>query len=252
MQAILITTISVLAAMQTSQGQGLPLKRFEVIRIDPAGFNRLPPSMRPFFAGPIPDRARPVASIEEAGRQLAFVPRLPMRKMPELLITDPVRGQATIAVADLIQALQQSKIEDMSVPQVWNGVTVGLQQGAGLIADYGEFFIAQAPPMTLDAPAGFALDQLFEVLFRIAGINLADARNVRRKFAADPAVYFPIPPRYDMDIREVQLASGSGLLLQNADKGGELAFMWSTTDRSYFLSGLMTEDEAIALANSLK
>jgi len=253
MLAILITTISVLAAIQTSRGQDLPLKRFEVIRVDSAGFNRLPPPMRAFFAGPIPDRVRPVASIEEAARQLAFVPRLPMRKMPpELVITDPVRGQATIAVADLIEALQQSKIEDMSVPQDWNGVTVGLQQGAGLIADYGEFFIAQAPPMALDVPARFPLDQLFEVLFPIAGMNAADARNVRRKFAADPAVYFPIPPRYDMDIREVQLPSGSGLLLQNADKGGELVFMWSTTDRSYFLSGLMTEDEAIALANSLK
>jgi hypothetical protein len=55
-----------------------------------------------------------------------------------------------------------------------------------------------------------------------------------------------------MDIREVQLTSGPGLLVQNAGKGGELAFMWSTTDRSYFLSGLITEDEAIALANSLQ
>jgi hypothetical protein len=48
------------------------------------------------------------------------------------------------------------------------------------------------------------------------------------------------------------MTSGTGLLLQNADKGGELAFMWSTGDRSYFLTGLVTEDQAIAIGNSLQ
>jgi len=250
MLAILITIVS-LGAFQASQT--VALKRFEVIRIDSAGLNRLPSSLRVFFAGPIPDLARPVGSVEEAGRQLGFMPRLPALKMPsELLITDAVRGDSIIAVADLREALQQSKVGDLSVPQAWNGVTVELKQGAGLIADYGEFFIAQAPPMALGAPTGFAVDQFFEVLFRVAGINAADARDLRQKFAAGPAVYFPIPPRYEMDIREAQLRSGSGLLVQNADKGGELALMSSTGDRSYFLSGLMTEDEAIAMANSLR
>jgi hypothetical protein len=250
---MLITFVAILGTLQASQGQTVPLRRFEVIRIDSVGLNRVPPSLRGFFAGPIPDRARPVASAEEAQRQLGFVPRLPAVKMPpDLLITDRVRADERIAVADITEALQQAKVGDVSVPQTWDGVTVGLEQGAGLIADYGQFFIAQAPLMTLAAPPGFAVDQFLEVLFRIAGINAADARNLRQKFAAGPAVYFPIPPRYEMDIREVQLTTGSGLLLQNADKGGELAFMWSTSDRSYFLSGIMTEDEAIATANSLR
>ena len=55
-----------------------------------------------------------------------------------------------------------------------------------------------------------------------------------------------------MDIRGVKLTSGSGILLQNADKGGELALMWSDADRSYVVTGLMTETQAIALANSVK
>jgi hypothetical protein len=106
--------------------------------------------------------------------------------------------------------------------------------------------------MTLSAPDGFPLDQLMEIVSRLAGVSSADARTLRQKFASGPAIYFPIPPRFEMDIREVKLNSGSGLLIQNAEKGGELAFMWSTEDRSYFLSGLMKEQEAIALANSLR
>ena len=84
------------------------------------------------------------------------------------------------------------------------------------------------------------------------GINAAEAGNLRRKFAANPAAYFPIPSRYDMDIREVRLNAGNGLLLQSADKGGELALMWSDADRSYFVTGLMTEAQVIAMANSLQ
>jgi len=54
-----------------------------------------------------------------------------------------------------------------------------------------------------------------------------------------------------MDNRHVTLAAGSGLLLQNAEKGGEIALMWSDGDRSFFLSGLLSEAQAIAAANEL-
>jgi hypothetical protein len=235
------------------QSQTVTLKRFDVIRVDSDGITKVPPALRNMFEGPVQNLARPVDNVEEAARRLGFTPRLPASKKPmELFITDAVRDDSKISVAELTEGLRQAKITDTSVPQAWNGVTVQLQQAPGLIADYGEFFIAQSPPMTLSAPDVLPLDQLLEVVFRLAGISSADARTLRQKFAASPALYFPIPPRYEMDIREVRLNSGSGLLLQNADKGGELAFMWSTEDRSFFLSGLMTEAEAIALANSLR
>jgi hypothetical protein len=235
------------------QSQTLALKRFDVIRADSDGINKVPQSLRNIFEGPVQNLASPVANVEEAARRLGYAPRLPASAKPmELFITDPVRDDSKIAVAELTDGLREAKITDASVPQAWNGVTIQLRQGAGLIADYGEFFIAQSPPMTMSVPDGFPLDQFLEVLLRLAGIPSADARTLRQKFAAGPALYFPIPPRYEMDIKEVRLNSGAGLLLQNADKGGELAFMWSTEDRSFFLSGLMTEDEAIRLANSLR
>ena len=65
-------------------------------------------------------------------------------------------------------------------------------------------------------------------------------------------MFFPIPSRYEMDIHEVRLNSGSGLLLQNAAKVGELALAWSSADRTYFVTGLMTEAQVIELANSIQ
>src|SRR5262245_55565409 len=97
---ILITILAGLCSGQSSQTQTLALKRFEVIRIESAGLNRLPRSLRVFIAGPVPDRARPVGNVEEAARQLDFVPRLPaMKKPPELLITDRVQEDAKITVS---------------------------------------------------------------------------------------------------------------------------------------------------------
>jgi hypothetical protein len=94
--------------------------------------------------------------------------------------------------------------------------------------------------------------QCLEVMLRVMGISTSEARALRDSFAANASTYLPIAPRFDMDIRQVALPSGPGLLLQNADKVGELAFMWSTAERSYFLTGLVAEDEAIAIAKTLQ
>jgi hypothetical protein len=160
--------------------------------------------------------------------------------------------EAKIVVAELTTALREARVSGVNVPQAWDGVSIGLQQGPGVLVDYGDFFIAQAPLLTLNPPAGFPLDEFVEILLRVAGMKAADAGNIRQKFKADPMAFFPIPPRYDMDIREVKLTPGTGLLLQNAEKGGELALMWSDADHSYVLTGLMTETQAIAIADSVK
>jgi hypothetical protein len=254
---ILISALTSLLPAQQSAGR-FSLKKFEVIRVNPADMQRVPPSVRSIFMDPSPD-AGGVDTLEEAARRAGFAPRLPtadafpgLSAKPELGVIDPVRAQVKIGVSELSAALVDAKADGVVVPQAWEGVDISLQQASGVLVDYGDFFIAQAPPMTLNTPPGFPLDQFLEVLLRIAGINAADARNLRQKFAANPAAFFPIANRYAMDIREVKLTAGSGLLLQNADKGGELALMWSDADRSYFLTGLLTETQAIAVANSVK
>lgn len=244
-----ITAFHRLAAQDGQQT--LPLKRFEVLRVDADDIRRVPSSVRPIFSDPAPD-GELVKSLEEAAKVAGFTPRL--LKSPaidEIAVANPVNAQIKITVGELSAALKDAKAADVSVPETWNGVSIALHQNRGILTSYGPFFIVQAPPLTMSAPAGFPVDRLIEVLFRIAGMNAMDAMKFRQDFAASPTAYFPIPKRYDMDNHHVTLASGPGLLLQNADKGGELALMWSDGDRSYFLSGLLTEAQAIAAANEL-
>ena len=241
-----------LLAFTLQSSQAVALKRFEVLRVDPAGMERLPPSLRAIFRDPVPG-AEPVDSLDEAVKRAGFDPRLPKStNTPQFGVMDPVHAQITIGVADLNRALTEMKGTDVAIPQNWDGITIGIEQGRGILADYGDFLITQAPALTLSAPAGFRFDQFVEVLSRAVGINAAEARTLRQRFAGNPAAFFPISVRYDMDIREVRLNSGPGLLLQNASKIGELALAWSSADRSYFVTGDLTEAEVIDLANSIQ
>jgi hypothetical protein len=240
----------ILFALQSTQA--VALKRFEVVRVDRAEMERLPESLRSIFADPSPG-AEPVASQDEATSRIGLTARLPKSTVkPEFGIMDSFNGEAAIHVAELTTALEKSNAADISIPKEWDGVVLKIQQAPGILADYGNFLITQAPPLTLTVPGGFPVDRFMEVVLRIMGINAKDASSIREKFQANPAAFFPIGTRFDMDIRDVRLNSGSGVLLQNGDKVGELALAWSSADRSYFITGQLTEAEVIEIANSLQ
>jgi hypothetical protein len=232
--------------------QPVALKRFEVLRVDRPDIDRLPASLRGIFADPSPS-AEAVATVEEAAARAGFTPRLPKSTDKlEFGVTDSFRGEAIIHIDELNAALRDSKASDIVIPREWDGLAITIQQGSGVLADYGGFFITQAPPLTVTVPSGFPLDRFMEAIFRILGVNAMEASKLRERFAANPAAFFPIGSRYAMDIHEVRLNSGSGTILQNADKVGEMAFAWSTADRSYFITGQLTEAQVIEIANSMQ
>jgi hypothetical protein len=241
-----------LLALVLQSAQSVAVKRVEVLRINPGDIERVPASLRPIFMDPVPD-AEAVDSLDAAAKQAGFTPLLPKSaNKPQFGVSDPIRAQAVIGTADLADALREAKAADVTVPQNWDRVTIAIEQGRAILADYGDFLITQGPPLTLNTPSGFPLDQFIEVLGRVLGMNAPAARTLRQNFAANAAEFFPIPSRYEMDIHEVRLNSGRGLLLQNAGKVGELALAWTSADRSYFVTGLLTEAQVIELANSIQ
>src|SRR5438034_11784897 len=164
--------------------------------------------------------------------------------------TEP--GPRSGSIEALSQALRDGTVTNVTMPQDWEAVTIAIERGPGILADYGDFLIVQAPPLTLNTPSAFPLDQFVEVLFRVVGIDAPDARTLRQKFAANPAVLFPIPIRYEMDIHEVRLHSCSGWLLQSGGKSRDWALVWSAAAHIYFLTGGLTEAQVIELANSIQ
>jgi hypothetical protein len=212
----------------------------------------MPNDLRQIFADPVPD-AEVVNSLNDATMRVGFTARLPKSdKMPQFGVVAPVGEQMKINVAELRKALADANATEVTVPDSWDGVTIDLHQPPGVFADFGNFFMVQAPLLRFSVPAGFPLDQFAEVFCRVLGMDATQARAIRQTFAATPMAFFPIPRRYDMDVHQVKLRTGSGTLFQNGSKQGELALAWSDADRTYFLSGQLTEAEAIATADSVQ
>ena len=230
----------------------IPLKRFAVIRVNQQDINRVPNDLRLIFADPVPD-AEIVNTLNDATVRVGFTARLPKSsKTPQFGVIAPIGEELKINVAQLRAALSDAKAGDVTVPDSWDGMTIGLTQRSGVFADFGGFFLVQAPLQTMSVRSGFPMDQFVEVLCRILGMNAAQARTIRQTFAATPMAFFPIPTRYDMDVHDVKLHAGTGTLLQNGSKQGELALAWSDDERTYFLSGQLTEAEAVSTADSIQ
>jgi hypothetical protein len=223
-----------------------------VIRVDTQDIERVPSSLRQIFADPLPD-AEVVNNLNDAATRAGFTARLPKADKPQQVgVISPTSVQLKINVAELRVALNDAKATGVVVPDAWDGLTVNLQQRAGVFVDFGDFFLAQAPARTLSVEKELPLDQFIEVLLRVLGMDAMQARDMRQAFLAAPAGFFPIPKRFEMDIHPVKLRTGSGLFLQNASKQGEVAMAWSDSDRTYFLSGFVTESQAVSMADSLQ
>jgi hypothetical protein len=232
--------------------------RFDVLPVGRGDLEKLPNSVRSVLVNPMPAET-PVGDVAEAARQAGFVPRLPQSNglgellaAPKFSVIASISKESQIRVAELRTALGLAGANDVSVPEDWNGVVIGIQESAGIAADYGSMYLAQRLPLSLDAPPGFPVDWFLGCLFRIIGLSSIEAQNLLHQFAANPAEFLLIAPRYH-DTRQLQLALGPAGFLQNNGKahGAGVMLIWSTADRSYFLSGPLTESQAIAIANSI-
>jgi hypothetical protein len=91
--------------------------------------------------------------------------------------------------------------------------------------------------------------------FRILKVDPREARELARKFAANPGWLFAVPPEDRVEMREVALNSGAGMMIRDFDDNGQqerVALLWSTSDRIYMLSGKMSENLAVTVANSVQ
>lgn len=94
-----------------------------------------------------------------------------------------------------------------------------------------------------------------EALLRIVGLNHADARQFASQLAATPVWLFPIEPDEVVQMRQVNLRTGPGTLLQGFDEDGKIVrvtLLWSTPDRLYLISAGTSDEVVIAAANSIQ
>jgi hypothetical protein len=228
--------------------------RFDLLPLGREELRALPASVRSILVHPDPPEI-PVSTFAEAVRRAEFEPRLPHAlPSPKLSVVAPIRTKVTIRARELQASLATIPETDHFFPRTWDGVIFEVNISAGIVADYGRFCLGQRLPLELRAPDGFPVDQFLKVLFRIGGLNAADAAALAKRSRSSPGEFLLVAPRYRIDPKDMLVASDEGVLLRYASDDGvkRLTLAWHARNRVYFLSGALTEVEAMAIANSLK
>ena len=213
------------------------LNRVEVVRLD---LSKLPLQMQVTTNG----LEQSVQDVGEAERKAGFRPYLPSPGLldanPSITITGPISVEQTIHVRDIESTLVKVGASDVRVPAEWEGVQLRTKIGPMVELNYPDGVqILQRRPMELSVPSGFPLEQFAEVAFRSIGVSAWEARAMAQRFAANPGWLVDLPPDALVNIQEVSLQKGPGMLLEQVDDRGavkRVTVVRSASERMYSVS----------------
>jgi hypothetical protein len=199
----------------------------------------------------VPIPPLPARDVQEARWRVNYVPRLPrpgvLSGTPSLSTTFSLSAGATVHVADLELALRKAGVTGQTVPPQWEGAQLALHTSPGVVAEWPGITLAQSLPLTLTAPSAFDFPAYAALCLRVLGVTPDEAQRLTQRMATVPALLAPI--ERDMTIEEITLRSGPATLLRYRDT---LTLTWSVPDRVYVITGNLTRDLAIAVANAVE
>jgi hypothetical protein len=229
----------------------LTLGRVEVVRV---AQEHLPEPVNPFDWKEENDERIEVRDATEAERVAGFHPLLPpadvVSETPKLTVSKRGVMSSTVKVADLQRALVAAGNTGVFVPVGWEGVTLRVERGPEIEAIYEKtkFGISQSAPLKLTTPSGFPVGEFMEIAYRLYGKTAVDARELSRKFIANPA-WMLVFPGHDT-VRELPWKGGRAVAAGGQDS---MCFFWNTSDRLFILGAQkMDPDFGVAVANSLQ
>ena len=225
--------------------QRLMLHRVDVVRLD---LSNLPVRAKLTMSG----MQQSLSGLDDAERKAGFRPWLPeagvLPANPSLSMTPLMTAEQTIHVADLTAALRKVGANDVQVPPEWEGVQLRAAIGPLVAADYpGEVQILQAKPIELSIPVGFPLERFAEAAFRSLGVSVWEARDLARKFVANPAWLLDIPPDEPVNLQEVDLRAGPALLIEDFDDHGKVERVTVIRSTSERILAVMAKTRQVAL-----
>ncbi len=199
-----------------------------------------------------------VQSAEQAEQLLGYRPMLPGSGMvggkPELTVTGPIGVRQVIQVRELEAALAKVEAKDIQVPPEWQGLTLHIEIGLIVSADYPENIeVVQARPSVLYMPVGFPLAKFAEAAFRCTGLPWWQARAMGEKFASNPAWLLDVPEGEVVRVEEVIVRAGRGLLVEEFDKKGvsKSTVLFGSSGRVFAVSS-DSRNRSILIADSLQ
>ena len=124
-----------------------------------------------------------------------------------------------------------------------------------MIATYPRFELIQLMPLAITTtPSGFDLGAFTERVLRIGGMSPSAARAFSRQMSSAPFALFAIEPDEKVTMRQVRLRTGEGTIVHDLNEDDSMqrsTLVWSTPDRLYAISSDLSDDEMIAIADTI-
>jgi len=201
-----------------------------------------------------------VASLTDASAQAGFTVRSASSDLlpgtPEMTLVSPLTAELVLRVDALERAARRANVTDRAVRPEWAGVPIRLSTGALVIATYPSngATLLQTTPIGITVPAAFDFPGFVEFALRLVGFQPPEAAALAARTAVGPMAFLGIPRSDRVRVEEVVVRSGIATLIHDLDEkdpAERVTLIWSGADRLYVLSGPMTDDVAIAIANGL-
>jgi hypothetical protein len=208
--------------------------------------------------------------LTEASHLAGFDVRTPAPNLvpgsPYLMLVTPMSGELVLKVDALERAARSVGLSDYVVPPEWEGARIRVSSGPAVGATYGArgaavprepvVMLVQMKPIAITVPSGFPVQAFAEFALRLFGIDPGEASALAVNAAVAPMAFLGIPNRPHVTVTQVPLRSGGTATmihhLDDPQDGERVAMIWSRSDRIYMLTGSLTDDVALAVAESLK
>jgi hypothetical protein len=209
-----------------------------------------------------PGPPREVGSPELASTEAGFTVRLPhtlpqTATLARLTVNNDTLVQVTGNSERLAQVMEVLGIDDLDPPAGLDGQRVEIAISPTVFASYEvggvrnlELVQALVPDVSL--PSSVDMAALGEIALRIIGLPKADAHAMAQAIDWHSTLLVPLPP-VARNYRQVNVAGEAGLLVEEGTAGSPRSLLlWSTTDRTYAMTGAMAGDELVTLASSVR
>jgi hypothetical protein len=203
-----------------------------------------------------------VTSLENAeavsGMTLALPEWLPVdTKVIETAVAGERAVRVTANSLRLQQVMDALGINDLTVPPGLDGHIVNVRVPPVVMVRYdhgkrrSRLFQARTPQLTL--PDSIDVRTLGEIGLRILGLAPAEAKQFADAMDWHTTLIVPVPPNAS-SFKQVKIGGRVGVAIhhQPPDQSPTNTIVWSTSDRVFALVTLLGDEQALAMANSVR
>ena len=210
------------------------------------------------------DPGPPVAvpSVEEAAAATGMTPAVP-RWLPAntTVLETMVVGERVLRVnangRRLRQVMDALGIDDVAVPPGLDGNVVNVRVPPVVMIRYEHgkrrtrLFQARTPELTL--PDTVDVRALGEIGLRILGMGPEDAKQFAQAIDWHTTLVVPVPPNAS-SFRQIDIGGRRGVLIEHQpkDQSPTSTIVWSTSDRVFALVSIQGQQDALAMASSVR